>query len=300
MRARRRFVAPLGLLPFLIALALLVAGCGGGSTASRAAAGDGAPTKASRQLLLASTTTTQDSGLLDVLIPAFERETGYRVKLIAGGSGQAIANGSRGDVDVLLVHSPAAERAMVAAGDGIERALVMQNDFVVVGPKDDPAGVRAATSADAAFRAIAARGAAFISRGDDSGTNAFELGIWARIGIDPKGAAWYSETGQGQGATLQVASQRRAYALADRATYLAERAQLDLSILHEKSAGLVNVYHVIVVNPAKHPGVNVTAARAWAAWLVRPDVQAMIGSFGVGRYGEPLFVPDAGKPDPSG
>ena len=253
------------------------------------------PTKASGQLLLASTTTTQDSGLLDVLIPAFEQETGYSVKLVAGGSGQAIENAARGDVDVLLVHSPAAEEALVDAGDGIERAAVMHNDFIVVGPKSDPAGVRNAADAGAAFRAIAESGASFISRGDDSGTNVFEMRIWRAAGIMPEGQRWYSETGQGQGATLQIASQRGAYALADRATFLAERKNLDLEVVYDKPGTLLNVYHVIVVNPAKHPNVNVRAARAWAAWLVRGDTQELIGSFGVGEYGEALFVGDAGK-----
>jgi tungstate transport system substrate-binding protein len=259
-----------------------------------------ASTKASGTLLLASTTTTQDSGLLDVLIPAFEHETGYTVKLVAGGSGQAIRNGTAGNVDVLLVHSPATEQKMVDAGDGIERQLVMHNDFLVVGPKDDPAGVKGAADVNAAFKAIADKQSSFISRGDNSGTNVFELNIWNAIGVTPKGQSWYSETGQGQGPTLQVASQRSAYALADRATFLALKANLDLAILHEKSEGLLNVYHVIVVNPAKHPKVNVTGARAWAAWIVGTDAQGIIGKFGVEKYGEPLFFPDAGKPEPAG
>ena len=268
--------------------------CGSSSNSNKA------PTKASGQLLLASTTTTQDSGLLDVLIPAFEKETGYTVKLVAGGSGQAIENGTRGDVDALLVHSPAAEKKMVDAGDGIERQLVMHNDFLVVGPSSDPAGVRSASDVDAAFRAIANKQAPFISRGDNSGTNVFELNIWKALNITPKGQRWYSETGQGQGATLQVASQRAAYALADRATFLAQKANLEMVILHEKSKGLLNVYHVIVVNPARHPKVNVVAARAWAAWITRSDVQDLIGKFGIDKYGEPLFLPDAAKPEPAG
>ncbi len=269
----------------------------GGGTAATAT---GAPSKASGTLLLASTTTTQDSGLLDVLIPAFEEETGYTVKLIAGGSGQAIETGTRGDVDALLVHSPAAETKMLEAGDGIERQLVMHNDFLVVGPPGDPAGVKAAPDAKAAFAAIADKQAAFISRGDNSGTHVFELNIWKSINITPAGQSWYSETGQGQGATLQVASQRAAYAIADRGTFLAQKPNLDLVILHEKSAVLLNIYHVIIVNPAKHPAVNVTAARAWAAWITGQDAQAIISEFGVDKYGEPLFFPDAGKPERAG
>jgi tungstate transport system substrate-binding protein len=300
-----RRTAMFGLIAVVAVMAIACGGGGGSSKAPAAgvtasAATSAAQTKASGQLLLASTTTTQDSGLLDVLIPAFEQETGYRVKLIAGGSGQAIENGTRGDVDVLLVHSPAAEMMMVAAGDGIERQLVMHNDFLVVGPPADPAGVKSAADVNAAFRAIADKQAPFISRGDNSGTNVFELNIWKALKITPKGQSWYSETGQGQGATLQIASQRAAYALADRATFLAQKANLDLAILHEKSKGLLNVYHVIVVNPARHPKVNVTAARAWAAWITRPDVQAMIGTFGVDKYGEPLFFADAGKAEPAG
>lgn len=284
--------------------AAIALACGGGSGAYKTPTTTGmttaAPTKASGQLLLASTTTTQDSGLLDVLIPAFEKETGYTVKLVAGGSGQAIENATRGDVDALLVHSPAAEKKMVDAGDGIERQLVMHNDFLVVGPANDPAGVKSAADVNAAFTAIANKQAPFISRGDNSGTNVFELNIWKALNITPKGQSWYSETGQGQGATLQVASQRAAYALADRATFLAQKANLDLVILHEKSTRLQNIYHVIVVNPAKHPNVNVVAARALAAWITRADVQALIGKFGVDKYGEPLFFPDAGKAGPAG
>ncbi len=278
----------------MLAAALTVAAACGGSGSSGAGG-----TKSSGELLLASTTTTQDSGLLDMLIPAFEKETGYRVKLVSGGSGQAIANGTRGDVDVLLVHSPDAEKKMVEGGDGIERALVMHNEFLVVGPKDDPAGVRSAADANAAFQAIVARRATFVSRGDDSGTNVVEFKLWKAANVTPTGQDWYIETGQGQGATLQIASQRQAYALADRATFLAHQKNLDLEIVSQRSKGLLNVYHVIVVNPAKHPNVNVVAARAWSAWITRTDTQAMIGGFGVDRYGEPLFLSDAGKPEPA-
>lgn len=283
-------------------IALAANACGGNSDAQpskTSPSGTAVATKASGALLLASTTTTQDSGLLDVLIPAFEAESGYSVRLVAGGSGQAIANGTRGDVDVLLVHSPKAELAMVDAGDGIERQLVMHNDFIVVGTKNDPANVKGAADVNAAFKAIADTQSPFVSRGDDSGTNVFESNVWKAINITPKGQNWYTETGQGQGATLQIASQRSAYALSDRGTFLAQQKNLDLEILLEKSKGLLNVYHAIVVNPAKHPNVNVVAARAWAAFVTRPDVQAMIGKFGVETYGEPLFVPDAGKPEPA-
>lgn len=257
------------------------------------------PTNASGELLLASTTTTQDSGLLDELIPAFEAATGYGVKLIAGGSGQAIENARRGDVDVLLVHSPAAEQQLVADGFGIERALVMHNDFVLVGPASDPAGVKATANVSAALTSIATSGAPFVSRGDDSGTHVKELALWTAAGIDPASEDWYEETGQGQGATLQVANQRGAYALTDRGTLLAQAANLGLEIVSEGAPELLNVYHVIVVNPEQHPDVNIDGARAWAEFVIGADGQRIIAEFGVEMYGEPLFFPDAGKPEPA-
>ncbi len=265
---------------------------------SPAAAASPAPTKASGNLILATTTSTQDSGLLDVLVPMFEKETGYTVKTVAVGSGQAIEQASRGDADVVLVHSPDAEKKMVDAGDGIERTLVMHNDFIIVGPKDDPAAVKAATLPNDAMTAISTKQAAFISRGDASGTNALELKLWKAITVTPKGQAWYSESGQGMGATLQIANQKDAYTISDRATYLAQKANLDLAILFQGDKALLNVYHVIVVNPAKHPNVSVVAARAFAAWIVRSDIQKVIAEFGKDKAGEALFFPDAGKPEP--
>ena len=259
-----------------------------------------APTKASGTLILATTTSTQDSGLLDVLVPMFEKESGYTVKTIAVGSGQAIQQASNGDADVVLVHSPAAEKAMVDAGDGIERALVMHNDFIIVGPAADPSGLKAVKTTNDAMTAIATGKAKFISRGDDSGTNALELKLWKAINVTPKGQSWYEETGQGMGATLQIASQKAAYTISDRATYLAQKKNLSLDILFEKDKALLNVYHVIVVNPAKHPNIKVDAARAFAAFMVRADIQKVIGEFGVDTAGQQLFVPDAGKPEPAG
>ena len=258
-----------------------------------------APTKASGNIILATTTSTQDSGLLDVLVPMFQDETGYTVKTVAVGSGQAIQMGTNGDADVLLVHSPAAEKTMVAAGDGVERTLVMHNDFIVVGPKADPAGVKAAKTANDAMMAIATKEAKFISRGDDSGTNALELKLWKAVNVDPSGQGWYEETGQGMGATLQVADQKAGYTISDRATWLAQKANLGgLDILSQGDPSLLNVYHVIIVNPEKHTNTNVVGARAFAAWIVRPDIQQMIGKFGIDKAGEPLFFPDAGKPEP--
>lgn len=275
---------------------------GGGATPAATSATTAAaatPTKASGSIIMATTTSTQDSGLLDVLVPMFEKETGYSVKTIAVGSGQAIEQASRGDADVVFAHSPAAEKKMVDDGNGIERTLVMHNDFIIIGPASDPSGVKATTSLEEAMRAIATGKAQFISRGDDSGTNALELKLWKAYTIEPAGQAWYEESGQGMGATLQIANQKAAYTISDRGTFLAQRANLDLEILSEGDAGLLNVYHVIVVNPEKHTKVNAAGARAWAAFVVRGDVQKLIGEFGVDKYGEPLFFPDAGKPDPT-
>ncbi|TAK62637.1 MAG: tungsten ABC transporter substrate-binding protein [Dehalococcoidia bacterium] len=288
----------------LVALVFAAACGGGGSTnatpTSPAAAASPAATKASGNLILATTTSTQDTGLLDVLVPMFEKESGYTVKTVAVGSGQAIQMGANGDADVLLVHSPAAEKANIDSGDGIERTLVMHNDFIIVGPSSDPSGVKAAKTTNDAMTAIATGKAHFISRGDDSGTNALELKLWKAVNIEPKGQSWYEETGQGMGATLQIASQKAAYTISDRGTYLSQRKNLSLDILFEKDPALLNVYHVIVVNPAKHPKVKVDGARAFAAFLVRPDIQKVIADFGVDKYGQPLFVPDAGKPEPAG
>ncbi len=246
-------------------------------------------------LILATTTSTQDSGLLDALVPAFEDESGYEVDVIAVGSGQALTMGERGDADLLLVHSPAAEQEFVDGGFGVNRQLVMHNDFVLVGPEDDPAGVGGAPDAAAAMRAVFDAGAAFISRGDDSGTHTRELSLWEDAGLDPAGQAWYEESGQGMGATLQIASQRGAYTLSDRATYLAQQDNLDLALLHEGDPELLNIYHVIEVNPERHDGLNVEGAEAFAAFLVGDEAQRLIGEFGVAEFGEPLFVPDAGK-----
>jgi tungstate transport system substrate-binding protein len=300
------------IVPALIAgMLVLAAACGSGGSSNTATPATGAtanaaggtqtivpPTKTSGKIILATTTSTQDTGLLDWLVPAFEKETGYTVQTVAVGSGAAIAQGSRGDADVLLVHSPAAEKTMVAAGDGIERTLVMHNDFIIVGPSSDPAGVKSAATAADAMKAIAAKGATFISRGDDSGTNALELKLWKGVDIDPSGQRWYQSTGQGMGATLQVASQKSAYTISDRGTYLAQKQNIDLDILSQGDPSLLNVYHVIVVNPAKHPKVNVVGARAFAAYVVRPDIQTQIGEFGKDKYGQALFFPDAGKPEP--
>ncbi|MDP1831177.1 MAG: substrate-binding domain-containing protein [Geothrix sp.] len=250
---------------------------------------------APKAIILATTTSTQDSGLLDEIIPLFERQTGYLVKTIAVGSGQALAMGRRGEADVLLVHSPEAEKALVADGAGIHRRIVMHNDFVLAGPPADPAGVAKHTAVEA-FQRIAASRSLFLSRGDHSGTHAQELRLWKAAGISPDGQTWYQQTGQGMGQTLAIAAEKRAYTLSDRGTYLALRKQLDLPVLHEGDPSLRNTYHIIEVNPARFPQVNGAGARAFADFLVSKAVQARIKEFGIATFGSPLFFPDADAP----
>jgi tungstate transport system substrate-binding protein len=249
------------------------------------------------ELILATTTSTQDSGLLDVLVPLFEQQTGYGVKTISVGTGQALALGERGEADVVLVHAPDSEKRWMAAGHGVDRLLVMYNDFVVIGPAADPAGVAGATSAVEVMQKIAAAGATFVSRGDNSGTNQLELKLWQDGGLDPKGQPWYQEAGQGMGATLTIANEKQAYTLTDRGTYLARQATLGLPILAEGYQSFLNVYHVMTVTPEKGPRINADGARAFAYFLVTPDTQALIGRFGVDRFGQPLFFPAADKAD---
>lgn len=253
-------------------------------------------TKQNSALLLVSTTSTQDSGLLDVLLPAFTEKTGYSVQLVAVGSGQALKIGQQGNADVILLHSPAAEKEFVARGFGIDRRLVMHNDFVIVGPPSDPARIRGQNPVEALKRIFTA-GATFVSRGDDSGTHVKELALWKNAGLEPVGKAWYLETGQGQGATLSIAFEKGGYALTDRGTFLAYQSNVDLEILIEGDPFLLNVYHVIIVNPEKWPGVNLEGAKAFADFITSPEGQEIIGEFGVEKYGEPLFFPDADKTD---
>lgn len=241
-------------------------------------------------IILATTTSTQDSGLLDVLVPAFEKQSGYQVKTIAVGSGEALAMGQRGEADVILSHSPDAEEKFVAEGHGVNRRAVMHNDFVLVGPPDDPAGVRGKPMVEALTQ-LAQQQAVFVSRGDNSGTHALEKKLWKSAGLTPSGS-WYLSTGQGMGNTLRVAEQKRGYTLSDRATYLAQRSQLQLAILGEGDQLLLNHYHVIEVNPAKHPRVNNAGARAFGDFLVSDAGQQIIRTFGVEKYGQPLFFPD--------
>ena len=248
---------------------------------------------ASKDLILATTTSTVDSGLLDVLIPVFEKQTGYRVKTISAGTGQALAMGEKGEADVLLCHAPQAEKKLVDAGVVTNYRLVMHNDFVIVGPADDPAGVKGRTSVEA-FKLIAAKEAPFISRGDDSGTHKKELSLWKEAGIDPAGK-WRQESGQGMGATLLMASEKRGYTLTDRATYLAQKANIALVILSQGDRSLLNIYHVMQVNSEKFPKVNAAGSKAFVEFMVAPETQKMIGEFGKEKFGQSLFFPDAGK-----
>jgi len=267
-------------LAVVLASALVAAaGCG-----SRSANG-GAP---SGQMILATTTSTRDTGLLDALVPAFQRSSKCSVKTVAVGSGQAIDLGARGQADVLLVHSPAAEQAFMQQGHGASRLAVMHNDFVLVGPPGDPAKTAGAGGIVPALKAIARTKSPFASRADDSGTNTKELKLWQQAAITP-GGGWYIKTGQGMGPTLTIASQKRAYTLSDRGTFLATN-NLESEILVQRGQELQNPYHVIVV---KHAGTNVGCARVFSRWITSVPAQRLIGSFGKSRYGQALFHPDA-------
>lgn len=248
-------------------------------------------------LILATTTSTQDSGLLDELVPLFQEQSGYVVQTVAVGTGAALKMAEEGNADVLLVHAPTAEVALMDAGFGLDRFLVMHNDFVLVGSADDPANVMETTTAVAAFNAIAQTEAPFVSRGDDSGTNKKELTIWTDTSFMPNRdkPAWYIESGQGMGATLIIASEKGAYTMTDRATYLATQQNLDLEIVLEGDTNLLNVYHVMTVNPEKWPENNYDAALAFANFMVDDGTQKIIETFGIAEYGQPLFFPDADK-----
>jgi len=268
-------------LALALSAALVGAGCGGDDDN-----GGSPPDRGT--MVLATTTSTRDSGLLDALLPAFEKASGCSVKTLAVGSGEAMELGARGDADVLLVHSPADEEQFMEDGHGASRKAVMHNDFVIVGPADDPAGISKAGDAPEAFAEIADARANFASRADDSGTNAKELELWDAAGIKPKGS-WYIETGQGMGETLTIADQKDAYTLSDRGTFLATD-NLDSELLLEGGKGLLNPYHVIVV---KGDDLNTACARLFSSWITSPGTQKTIARFGVAKYGEPLFFPDA-------
>jgi tungstate transport system substrate-binding protein len=244
-----------------------------------------------RDVILATTTSVRDAGLLDTLLPPFERSSGYRVKVVAVGSGQAMELGRRGEADLLILHDPAGEARFVAAGFGIDRRPLMHNEFVLVGPAGDPAAVRG-LDVLTAFQRIAAAGAPFVSRGDRSGTHVKELALWDSAGSTPDGRR-YRESGQGMGATLVIASEFAAYTLTDVATLLAHRLPPDLEILVQGDSVLGNPYHVIRANPARFPRVNAAGAAALAAYLLSPETQRMIGEFRRAELGRAVFVPVA-------
>ena len=274
----------------LIVLVLILGACAPATPAVPAA-------PSNPNLILATTTSTQDSGLLDVLVPIFQEQTGYTVQTVAVGSGAALKMAEEGNADVLLVHAPAAEKQLMEAGWARDRFLVMHNDFVIVGPADDPAGIKGTTATIDAFKAIADSGAGFVTRGDDSGTHKMEQSLWEKTDFDPGGQLWYTDSGQGMGATLTIASETQAYTLTDRATYLANKDNLDLEILFEGDTALLNVYHVMTVNPERWPRSNYEGAMAFSEFIISPEIQAVIAEFGRDKYGQPLFFPDADKTD---
>lgn len=247
-------------------------------------------------VVVLTTTTTRDSGILDAIVSGFEASKPYKVKAIVAGSGDVLKQGASGEGDVLLIHSPAAEQAWMASGNGTSRRLVMFNDFVVVGPPADPAGVKG-LAPDKALARIAEHQAAFVSRGDQSGTHVRELQLWKEASVDPRGKPWYRETGQGQGLTMDVASQTDAYALTDRGTFQVAHKRLQLAILVEGDARLRNIYHVMTVDPKKFPRVNAAGGTAFADYLVSPEGQKVIGEFGKDKFPQPLFRPVANMTD---
>jgi tungstate transport system substrate-binding protein len=278
---KKRQIKVLSVLAAIVVIFTLITGCTGKPTDT--------------EIIMASTTSTGDSGLMDVLIPIFEEKTGYTVKPIYVGTGAALTMGENGEADVLLVHAPTSEVAFMEAGHGISRKLVMHNDFIFVGPAADPAGIKGMTSAVDTIKKIAESSSIFISRGDDSGTHKLELSLWKKAEIEPEGQAWYQESGQGMGATLTIASEKEAYTITDRATYLATQQNLILDILVEGDPVLLNIYHVIQVNPEKSEMINADGAKAFADFMVSSEAQEAIRTFGVSEFGQPLFFPDADK-----
>ncbi len=261
-----------------------------------------AESPAPQTLRLSTTTSTYDSGLLDAILPDFEAKYNTKVDVIAVGTGQALELGANGDVDVVLVHARSKEDQFVADGDGVNRLDVMYNDFVLVGPISDPAGIAGTPFAKDAFAAIAAASAPFVSRGDDSGTHTKEKSIWASAAITPTvESGWYFSIGQGMGETLTFANEKQAYTLADRGTWLSQYSNLPslavivggASIEENKDSKLLNPYGVIPVNPAKHPNVNFDLATRFAEWITSLETQQMIADFGKDKYGQPLFYPNS-------
>lgn len=247
-----------------------------------------------KDLIVAMTTSIEDSGLLDDLVPAIEKKTGYKLKTVSVGTGQALALAEKGEVDALFVNSPAAERKVLEGGAVINRQLVMHNDFIIVGPSADKAKIQGKKNAVEAFSLIAKNQALFISRGDNSGTHKLETKLWQEANIQPAGA-WYQQTGAGMGQTLQVANEKLGYTLADRATYIFQKKNLALPVLVEGDPQLLNLYHVMEVNQKKFSRVNSTGAKAFSDFLLSPEGQKVIAEHGKAQFGQPLFVVDAGK-----
>jgi tungstate transport system substrate-binding protein len=274
----------------LVLMFAFITGCSSTNGTEQKSAAAPKKTEEATDLILATTTSTQDSGLLDVLIPEFEKKNNYNVKTIAVGTGQALEMGTRGEADVLLVHAPEAEQKIVDSGDAINRQKVMYNDFILVGPAEDPAKVKALTVPEALKKIIESK-AAFVSRGDDSGTHKKELELWKKSSLDPKTLeAAYIEAGHGMGATLQIASEKKGYTLTDRATFLAQQKNMpDTEILVEGDESLLNIYHVMQVNNEKHDKVNAEGAKAFVEFMINDDTKNLIKEFGVDKYGEPLF-----------
>jgi len=286
----------IAILLMVLLAAVAVSGCIGQQNAvtgenSQMSSDAGKQVK-NKTLILATTTSTKDTGLLDALLPVFKEKYGITVKPIAVGTGEALKMGERGDADVLLVHARQAEDEFMAAGYGKARKDVMYNDFVLIGPENDPAGVKDAADAGEAFKRIAAAKATFVSRGDDSGTHKKELKIWEKAGIDLEGG-WYISTGQGMTATIRIVNEKQGYTLTDRGTFLVHEDNTDLVILTEKSKDLLNPYGVIAVNPDKFPKVNYEGALSFIEFLTSEEGQKIIGEFGKDKFGQPLFVPDA-------
>jgi tungstate transport system substrate-binding protein len=248
--------------------------------------------RAEGDVILATTTSTADTGLLDALAPIFKEETGYTLKPIAVGSGAALELGEKGEADVLLVHSPAAEMEFMENGFGAERRTVMYNDFVIVGPTSDPAEIADASGATDAMQRIADSASPFVSRGDDSGTHALEKKLWAAIDLTP-GGDWYTEAGSGMGDTLNIANEREAYTISDRGTFLALKDRLDLEVLVEGDPALLNIYHVILTDPENGQHIDTVGGEAFLNFLLESSTQEVIGTFGVDKFGEPLFTPCA-------
>ena len=249
---------------------------------------------AQEELVFATTTSVQDTGLLDVIVPIFEKQHEYHVKAVAVGTGQALAMAGRGEADVVLAHAPDAEKKYVDDGVLINRRLMMHNWFLLAGPETDPAKIKGVTQVVTALKKIAEAKTTFVSRGDDSGTHKLEKKLWEQAGLTPAGE-WYLQSGQGMGKTLGIAGEKQGYVLSDRATYLAFQKTTGLAVLLEGDPAFLNIYHVSEVNPEKFPKVNVKGAKAFADFLLSPAVQDILKTFGKEKFGEPLFTPDAGK-----